>query len=87
MSILSAQNGRAEHPGVWCADGVSQRHWTHSILVWDRQRQPAIQAVSVLELLSRYPCGEQACRSGARLHHPLAGRPALSVFCCLGRST
>lgn len=30
----------------------------HSILVWDRQRQPAIQAVSFLELLSRYPCGE-----------------------------
>ena len=32
----------------------------HSILVWDRQRQPAIQAVPFLELLSRYPCGEAA---------------------------
>ena len=32
----------------------------HSILVWDRQRQPAIQAVSFLELLSRYPCGQQS---------------------------
>jgi len=32
----------------------------HSILVWDRQRQPAIQAVAFLALLSRYPCGEQA---------------------------
>jgi hypothetical protein len=31
----------------------------HSILVWDRQRQPAIQAVTFLELLSRYPCGEE----------------------------
>jgi hypothetical protein len=60
MLIVSAQNGRAEHPGSWCADGALQRHWTHSIRVWDQQRQPAIQAVSVLELLSRYPCGEQA---------------------------
>ena len=32
----------------------------HSILVWDRHRQPAIQAVTFLELISRYPCGEQA---------------------------
>lgn len=32
----------------------------HSILVWDRQRQPAIQAVTFLELISRYPCGGQA---------------------------
>lgn len=32
----------------------------HRILVWDRQRQPAIQAVPYLELLSRYPCGEAA---------------------------
>ncbi len=32
----------------------------HSILVWDRQRQPAIQAVTFLELLSRYHCGEDA---------------------------
>jgi hypothetical protein len=31
----------------------------HRILVWDRQRQPAIQAVPFLELLSRYPCGEE----------------------------
>jgi hypothetical protein len=31
----------------------------HSILVWDRQRRPAVQAVTFLELVNRYPCGEQ----------------------------
>ena len=28
-----------------------------SILVWDRQRDPVMQAVPFLELLGRYPCG------------------------------
>jgi hypothetical protein len=32
----------------------------HTILVWDRQRQPAIQAVPFLELIHRYPCAEDA---------------------------
>ncbi len=30
----------------------------HRILVWDQQRQPVIQAVTILELLGRYPCGD-----------------------------
>jgi len=29
----------------------------HSILVWDRSRDPVIEAVDFLELLGRYPCG------------------------------
>lgn len=32
----------------------------HRILVWDRQRQPVIQALTFLELLGRYPCGDVA---------------------------
>ena len=30
----------------------------HRILVWDEQQQPLIQALSILELLGRYPCGD-----------------------------
>ncbi|MFO7627914.1 MAG: hypothetical protein R6W06_00055 [Prochlorococcaceae cyanobacterium] len=30
------------------------------ILVWDQDRQPVIQAVLFLELLGRYPCGDDA---------------------------
>ena len=30
----------------------------HRILVWDEQQQPVIQALSILELLGRYPCGD-----------------------------
>mgnify|MGYP006278668333 CR=1 FL=1 len=30
----------------------------HRILVWDRLREPVIQAVPFLELLGRYPCGD-----------------------------
>lgn len=30
----------------------------HRILVWDRSRDPVIEAVEFLEILSRYPCGE-----------------------------
>ncbi|MCP9829331.1 hypothetical protein KBZ19_12635 [Synechococcus sp. L2F] len=29
----------------------------HSILVWDSSRIPVIEAVGILELLGRYPCG------------------------------
>lgn len=29
----------------------------HSILVWDRSRDPVLEAVEFLELLGRYPCG------------------------------
>jgi hypothetical protein len=29
----------------------------HSILVWDRSRDPVIEAVEFLDLLGRYPCG------------------------------
>lgn len=29
----------------------------HRILVWDRTRDPVIEAVEFLELLGRYPCG------------------------------
>jgi hypothetical protein len=29
----------------------------HSLLVWDRQRDPVMEAVPFLELLGRYPCG------------------------------
>jgi hypothetical protein len=29
----------------------------HSILVWDRSRDPVIEAVEILELVGRYPCG------------------------------
>ncbi|MFN5119144.1 MAG: hypothetical protein ACK5FE_05175 [Cyanobacteriota bacterium] len=30
----------------------------HRILVWDEQQQPVIQALSILEVLGRYPCGD-----------------------------
>jgi hypothetical protein len=30
----------------------------HRILVWDKQQQPVIQALNILELLGRYPCGD-----------------------------
>jgi hypothetical protein len=31
----------------------------HRILVWDQQQQqPVIQAMTILELLGRYPCGD-----------------------------
>jgi hypothetical protein len=30
----------------------------HRILVWDQRQQPVIQALSILELLGRYPCGD-----------------------------
>jgi hypothetical protein len=30
----------------------------HRILVWDQQQQPVIQALTILELLGRYPCGD-----------------------------
>jgi hypothetical protein len=30
----------------------------YGILVWDRRRDPVIEAVEFLELLGRYPCGE-----------------------------
>jgi hypothetical protein len=30
----------------------------HRILVWDQKQQPVIQALTILELLGRYPCGE-----------------------------
>jgi len=30
----------------------------HRILVWDEQQQPVIQALTILELLGRYPCGD-----------------------------
>lgn len=29
----------------------------HSLLVWDRSRDPVLEAVEFLELLGRYPCG------------------------------
>ena len=29
----------------------------HAILVWDRSRIPVIEAVGILELIGRYPCG------------------------------
>jgi hypothetical protein len=29
----------------------------HAILVWDSARSPVIEAVEILELLGRYPCG------------------------------
>ena len=31
----------------------------HRILVWDEQQQPLIQALSILEVLGRYPCGDE----------------------------
>jgi hypothetical protein len=30
----------------------------HRILVWDQQQRPVIQALTVLEVLGRYPCGD-----------------------------
>lgn len=30
----------------------------HRILVWDQQQQPVIQALTILELLGQYPCGD-----------------------------
>lgn len=30
----------------------------HRILVWDRSRDPVIEAVEFLEILGRYPCGQ-----------------------------
>ena len=30
----------------------------HRILVWDEQQQPVIQALTILELLGRHPCGD-----------------------------
>jgi hypothetical protein len=30
----------------------------HRLLVWDQKREPVIQALSVLELLGSYPCGD-----------------------------
>ena len=30
----------------------------HRILVWDEQQQPVIEALPILELLGRYPCGD-----------------------------
>jgi hypothetical protein len=30
----------------------------HRILVWDQQQQPVIQALTILEVLGRYPCGD-----------------------------
>ena len=34
----------------------------HSILVWDRSRVPVIEAVEILELIGRYPCGGPGSR-------------------------
>jgi hypothetical protein len=32
----------------------------HRILVWDQKQHPVIQALTILELLGRYPCGDDA---------------------------
>ena len=34
----------------------------HAILVWDSTRSPVIEAVEILELLGRYPCGGDGCQ-------------------------
>ena len=34
----------------------------HAILVWDSARSPVIEAVEILELLGRYPCGGEGCQ-------------------------
>ena len=34
----------------------------HAILVWDSARSPVIEAVEILELLGRYPCGVEGCQ-------------------------
>lgn len=36
----------------------------YSILVWDRSRTPVIEAVEILELLGRYPCGGRRSQWG-----------------------
>lgn len=36
----------------------------HRILVWDRSRDPVIESVEFLELLGRYPCGEEGSQWG-----------------------
>lgn len=37
----------------------------HAILVWDRSRIPVIEAVGILDLLGRYPCGGPESQWGA----------------------
>jgi len=32
----------------------------HRIEVWDQEQHPVIQALTILELLGRYPCGDDA---------------------------
>lgn len=34
----------------------------YAILVWDSARSPVIEAVEILELLGRYPCGGEGCQ-------------------------